>query len=76
MSTTSTATAPTTEPLVDPNALICPGCGEDVIPVPPAFWRVADGLPAPAFSHWDRSALCRTRGGDVAEPVEARWWPV
>ncbi len=73
---TSTATAPTTETPVDPNALIYPGCGEDVLPVPPAFWRVADGLPAPTFSYCDRSALCRTRVGDVAEPIEARLWPV
>ncbi|MFC4942436.1 hypothetical protein [Pseudonocardia sp. GCM10023141] len=72
MSITSTATAAITEPPVAPNALICPGCGEDVIPVPPAFWRLADGLPTATFSHCDRSALCRTRVGDVAEPVEAR----
>ena len=61
---------------VDVDALQCPGCGEDVAPIPPAYWVVADGLPAPAFSHLDRSPLCRTRGGVVAEPVESRWWPV
>ena len=38
-------------------ALHCPGCGEDVIEVPPINWI---GLgPTPAFSHVsDRTALC------------------
>jgi len=55
---------------VDPEQLICPGCGDRVRPEPPGYWRVADGLPAPGFSHRDGSALCRSRDGVVAEPVE------
>ena len=30
--------------LVDPETLICPGCGEQVHPEPPGYWRVADGF--------------------------------
>ena len=55
---------------VDPEQLICPGCGEQVRCAPPGYWRVADGLPVPQFSHHDATALCRTSGGTVAEPVE------
>jgi hypothetical protein len=34
------------------------------------FWQVCDGLPVAQFSHPDRTALCRTAAGVVAEPVE------
>lgn len=57
---------------VDPDQLICPGCGDRVRPEPPGYWRVVDGLPAPQFSHPDGSALCRERAGTVAEPIEVR----
>ncbi|MHA6631884.1 hypothetical protein ACU61A_41180 [Pseudonocardia sichuanensis] len=56
---------------VDPEALICPGCGEQVRCAPPGYWRVADGLPVPQFSHHDATALCRTPAGAVADPIEA-----
>jgi len=59
---------------VDPEQLICPGCGEQVRPEPPGYWHVADGLPAPGFSHRDGSALCRHRDGTVAEPTEIERW--
>jgi len=49
--------------------LICPGCGEQVSCEPPAFWQVS-GAPVAQFSHQDRTALCRTASGVVAEPVE------
>ena len=56
---------------VDPDDLICPGCGEHAIGVAPGYWQVAvDGLPAAQFSHPDRTALCRTTTGAVAEPIE------
>ena len=58
---------------VDPEQLICPGCGEQVRPEPPGYWRVADGLPAPGFSHHDGSALCQQVEGTVGEPIEIRW---
>lgn len=61
---------PTRRRFVDPQQLICPGCGEQVRPEPPGYWRVADGLPAPQFSHPDGSALCRHAGGTVADPIE------
>lgn len=73
-----TTTTPTTTTListprgrfVDPEDLICPGCGEQVRCAPPGYWRVADGLPVPQFSHSDATALCRTPSGAVAEPIE------
>jgi hypothetical protein len=43
---------------VDPQDLICPGCGEQV--------RCALG-----FSHRDGSPLCQTVSGAVADPIEA-----
>jgi hypothetical protein len=55
---------------VDPEDLICPGCGERVRCAPPAFWPVCDGVPVAQFSHLDRTALCHTAAGMVAEPVE------
>ena len=56
---------------VDPEDLVCPGCGEQVRCEPPGYWLVAWGLPAAAFSHQDASALCLTRtGGRPGEPVE------
>lgn len=56
---------------VDPEDLICPGCGEQVRCAPPGYWKVADGLPVPQFSHHDATALCRTATGTVADPIEA-----
>ena len=56
---------------VDPEDLICPGCGEQVRCEPPGYWLVAWGLPAAGFSHWDASALCLERAtGCPGEPVE------
>ena len=55
---------------VDPDQLICPGCGQPVRCEPPGYWRVADGLPAPQFSHPDATPLCRTPAGRVADPIE------
>lgn len=55
---------------IDPAQLICPGCGDHVRLEPPGYWRVADGFPAPDFSHRDGSALCRSRNGTVSEPIE------
>ena len=57
---------------VDPEDLICPGCGEQVRCAPP---EEPDGhgineLEVPQFSHPDTTALCRTPAGGVAEPVE------
>ena len=67
----STSTgARTVRRFVDPEDLICPGCGDQAIGVPPAYWLVCDGLPVPGFSHPDRTALCRTPAGRVVEPVE------
>ena len=42
----------------DPGRLVCPGCGGSVRPEPPGYWRVADGLPAPMWSHADATPLC------------------
>jgi hypothetical protein len=61
----------TSRNFVDPDDLLCPGCLEPVRCAPPGYWRVADGLPAPQFSHQDARPLCRTRSGAVAEPAEA-----
>ena len=56
---------------VDPEDLICPGCGEQVRCEPPGYWLVAWGLPAAAFSHQDASALCLMRAtARPGEPVE------
>ena len=55
---------------VELEQLICPGCGQPVRPRPPGYWRVADGLPAPEFSHPDATALCRRADGTVADPIE------
>ena len=71
--TVHTQTHPTTDRrFVDPEELICPGCGEQVRCAPPDG-HVVDGLPVPQFSHPDATALCRTRSGAVAEPVEEAW---
>ena len=56
---------------VDPEDLICPGCGEQVRCAPPELGHGLDPEPGAAFSHLDRSELCRTRTGQVAEPIEA-----
>ena len=61
---------PTVRRFVDPDDLICPGCGARVRCAPPAYWKVRDGLSVAQFSHHDRTALCRTASGGVAEPVE------
>ena len=62
---------PTPARYVDPEQLICPGCGEQVRCEPPGYWLVAWGLPAAGFSHQDASALCLARAnGRPAEPVE------
>ncbi len=55
---------------VDPDDLICPGCGEQVRCEPPGYWVVAWGLPAAGFSHQDAFPLCADRSGRPAEPVE------
>jgi hypothetical protein len=68
--TTSTATTTTVRRFVDPDELICSGCGDRAVGLPPAFRQVRDGLPVAQFSHPDRTALCRTIAGQVAEPVE------
>ncbi|HVM13180.1 MAG TPA: hypothetical protein VM287_02485 [Egibacteraceae bacterium] len=53
----------------DPDALICPVCGEQAFPEPPAYWLMHDG-PRPDFSHADRLALCATpRTGRPVEPI-------
>ncbi len=67
---TRTTSSTSTQRLVDPEDLICPGCREQVRCAPPAFWTIGDGLAAPQFSHADRTALCGTRARQVAEPVE------
>ncbi len=67
-------TAPTTvRRFVDPDDLICAGCGDPAVGVAPASWRVSDGLPVAQFSHPDRTALCRTATGRIVEPVEVNW---
>ena len=56
---------------VDPEDLICPGCGEQARCAPPGYWLVAWGLPAAGFSHWDGSALCLERAtARPGQPVE------
>ena len=55
---------------VNPEHLFCPVCLEQVRCEPPAYWRVADGLPRPDYSHQDASALCRQDAGSIADPVE------
>ncbi len=71
--TTTSAASSITRRFVEPEDLICPGCGDRAVGVPPAFWRVRDGLPVAQFSHPDRTALCRTRACVVAEPTEVIW---
>jgi hypothetical protein len=68
--TTTTLNPVQGDQLVDPDALICPGCIEPVRCAPPGYWVVREGLPVPAFSHQDATPLCRTRAGVVAEPIE------
>ena len=68
---TPTNTRPATEQWVNPEDLMCPGCGEQVRPEPPGYWLVAWGLPAAGFSHWDASALCLERAtARPGQPVE------
>ena len=55
---------------VDPDTLTCPGCGERPVRcAPPEGWLEV-GVAVPLFSHQDATALCRTRSGVVAEPIE------
>ena len=68
--TSATNTTRTVRRFVDPDDLICSGCGDRAVGVPPAFWQVRDGLPVAQFSHPDRTALCRTTTGRIIEPVE------
>ncbi|MBA2309355.1 MAG: hypothetical protein H0W01_08700 [Pseudonocardiales bacterium] len=72
--TTTPATTRTTTSagrrFIDPNDLICPECRDRALGVPPVYWQVSDGLPVAGFSHPDRTALCRTPAGQIAEPVE------
>lgn len=69
---THSPTTRTVRWFVDPEDLMCPGCGERPVRcAPPGYWQVADGLPVPQFSHHDATALCRTPAGTVAEPIEA-----
>ena len=64
-------TIPTPARYVDPEQLVCPGCGEQVRCEPPGYWLVAWGLPAAGFSHQDASALCLMRAAArPGEPVE------
>ena len=55
---------------VDPEALVCGGCAEQVHHAPPVGWPTAAGQ-APEFSHRDGSVLCPDSRGRVGEPVEA-----
>jgi hypothetical protein len=67
---TQTIAPPAVRRFVDAEDLVCPDCLERVRCAPPAYWRVAGGLPVPGFSHQDRTALCRGRDGRLCEPVE------
>jgi hypothetical protein len=69
---TRTATTTTVRRLVDPDDLICPGCGDRAIGVPPAFWQVRDGLPVAQFSHPHRTRCAALAPGRWP----SRWrWP-
>ena len=70
MGTSTVTTTTVRRRFVDPEDLVCPGCGGRAVGVPPAFWQVRDGLPVAQFSHPDRTALCRTVAGHVVEPAE------
>ncbi|MHB1597148.1 MAG: hypothetical protein ACYCO9_16885 [Streptosporangiaceae bacterium] len=55
----------------DEQHMICPGCGEDAVPQPPADltpWQ-AHGLAVPEWSHPDRSSLCPVIGPTGYEPA-------
>jgi hypothetical protein len=58
---------------VDPDDLICPGCGEQVNSQPPDNYRADEGRRTQNFSHHDGSALCPRPGGAPAEPIEGSW---
>jgi hypothetical protein len=70
--------APTAQ-LADPGVVdlstryVCPGCAGAVRCGPPAYWRVADGLPVPPFSHPDGFPLCRDQLGRVMDPIPATY---
>lgn len=72
MSTRTSSATERTSPhtFADPEDLRCWGCGVQVRSAPPAYWLVCDGLPVPAFSHVDRTSLCRRADGRVGEPIE------
>ncbi|MDA8323381.1 MAG: hypothetical protein M0030_26710 [Actinomycetota bacterium] len=56
----------------DEQRLICPGCGEDAVPEPPADltpWQ-AHGQAVPEWSHRDRSSLCPVIGPAGYEPAQ------
>jgi hypothetical protein len=55
---------------VDPEDLICPGCGDQVNCQPPDNHRAGGGRRTPNFSHHDGSALCSRPDGAPAEPIE------
>lgn len=55
--------------VVDPDALVCPGCAEPVCAAPPSGWPARAGV-APEWSHRDGSVLCPDGLGRVPEPVE------
>ncbi|MGH3614188.1 MAG: hypothetical protein ACRDRK_16655 [Pseudonocardia sp.] len=62
--TTGAQQISTVRGFVDPEDLYCPGCGDQAIGVPPAYWVVCDGLPVPGFSHPDRRRCAAPwRGG-------------
>lgn len=54
---------------VDPEDLVCPGCGDQAHPEHPAPGLLAGGVAVPEFSHGDGSGLCRDARGAVAGPV-------
>jgi hypothetical protein len=56
---------------VEPDDLICPGCGEQVNGQPPTDYLAGEGPRTPDFSHHDGSALCPRSDGAPAEPIES-----
>ena len=69
MTVTDTDTIPTGATTVDPDALVCAGCAEQVCADPPVGWPDRAGA-APLFSHRDGSVLCPDERGRLGEPVE------
>ncbi len=54
---------------VDPDALVCAGCAEPAVGMPPVDWPANAGQ-APEYSHRDGSVLCPDAAGRIGEPVE------